>query len=693
MLRISRFHATGATAMIILALFVLLAAACGETPVAEEPVVEETIAPEGQTDTETQEADETETTDDSDETEATASDDDADTVIIDEGEETPTPGGEIETTSWETPHPILGNKDFRQGFAYCTDRQQLIASVYPFLDESAQEELLMDTFLPQGHWALADEDEITTYPYDPVAGIASLEAAGWTEVGPDGIRVNEDGERLSLKFTTTNAQFRITWATVLEQQLRADCGIEIVRTHAPGAWWFGAETGLQVRDFELGAYAWVGEADPGGTSLYACNQIPLPSNNWEGQNVMGWCNEEASRAIFAANNLLNREERVEQYTIVQREFTEDMVSLPLFNRLEGAAATNNLVNFEPNPTTDSNFANIDEWEMEDGGDTVVLGFTQEPASLWLNVESAAVASKAAALLMVRAATSYDYDYQPDALQELPTIENGGTTDEVIEVNEGDTVWTTGLEAVELAPGVEVVNADGEIVTYEGGPLEMRQLTVTFEFVEGLTWEDGVPVTAEDFELSYTIDCDPDSGAVSFTVCDSIADVEFPSDTSYIITYHPGVRWPEYFVSTLGTYSNLFSIGAYPAHRELSDGRVLADVPASEWSTLPEIAENPLSYGPYRLVEWQKGQRMIFEANPYYYKGEPPIKTVVVQFFDETTSAVAQLLTGEVDVLDTETLGAGPELERVLAEGEEGTIQAFPLTSPTWEHIDMNLFLP
>ncbi len=617
------------------------------------------------------------------------------TVVVE-----PEPGEEDAETegeaagAWTTPHPILNDLRVRQALAYCTNRPELIQSVYPFVDEEQQAALLMDTFLPQGHWALAPQDAITVYPFDPDQGQTLLDEAGWTL--PDGaeVRENADGELLALNFTTTNAQFRQTWAAVLEQQLIENCGIQIIRTHAPGSWWFGGSTGLQRRQFELGAYAWVGQADPGGTTLYACNQIPLPTNNWEGQNYMGWCNEEASRAIYAANNTLDREQRIEQFGIVQREFTADMVSLPLFNRLEAAAAVNELTNFDPNPTTDSYVVNIDEWELSDGGDTVVLGFTQEPASLFLLTESAAVANTAASLMKVRTVTSYDYDYQPALLEELPTIENGGTVDEVVEVNEGDTVWlSTAGESAELAPGMEILNAEGELVVYEGGPVEMRQLAVTFEFPEDrpLVWEDGTPVTSADFELAYQVRCDPESGAVTYTTCDSIEDVDFTSDRSYTITYLPGARWSEYFAYSMGVFSNLFTVGAYPAHRELSDGRTLAEVPPSEWQTLPEITESPYSYGPYRLVSWEKGQRMTFEANPYYYE-EVPIQTVIIQFFDDTNQAVAQLLTGNVDVLGTETLGAGPELETVLSASEEGQIQAFLLTSPTWEHIDMNLFI-
>jgi ABC-type transport system substrate-binding protein len=262
------------------------------------------------------------------------------------------------------------------------------------------------------------------------------------------------------------------------------------------------------------------------------------------------------------------------------------------------------------------------------------------------------------------------------------IENGGAVNEQIEVNAGDTVWAASGEAVELAEGVEVVNADGETVAFDGNPITMNQLSVTFEHNPG-TWEDGEPIKQADFELGYSINCDPDSGAVSYLLCESYANVEFIDDNSYTITYLPGAQWPEYFV---------YSLGAYPSHQVLADGRTLADVPAAEWSTLPEIVERPLSSGPYILESWEKGQSMTFTANPNYAGTAPAIQTVVIKFIADTNQAVAQLLTGEVDVLGTETLGAGAEVQTVLDAAAAGDVQAFTIASPTWEHIDFNLFV-
>ena len=589
------------------------------------------------------------------------------------------PTAPIAQGEFTTPHPILSDLKVRQAIAYCTNRPELISSVYPFLSADQQAGLLMDTNVPKGHWAEATTG-ITTYPFDATKGAALLEEAGWKLAEGETVRANAASDPLSLRFTTTTAKARQTWSAVFIQQMAA-CGIQIIPTYAPPSWWFGTSTGLRHRDFEMGGYAWVGEPDPKGQTLYSCNQIPLPSNGWVGQNYMGWCNDTASKAINVANNTLDRTERAKQYAIFQQEFTKDMVSLPLYNRAEVAAASNRVQGFKPSPT-EYYTANIGEWKVKDG-DTVVLGLTQEPSTLWGTIESSASQRIPAYLIGSVGYTKYSYDYQAVDLKQLPKIDNGGATNTDIEVKAGEKVWNTDGEPVDLAPGVKVINAAGETVTYESGTVKMKQLAVTFEYNAGIKWQDGKPLVKADFELARKIDCDPDSGAQDFTICKSTAKVDFLSDTSYTVTYLPGVQWPEYFI---------YSLGAYPAHQVLSDGRKLADVPAKEWQTLAEITEHPLSTGPYVIDSWVKGQSMSFTANPNYYKGAPAIKKVVIKFIADTNQAVAQLLTGEVDVLGPETLNAGAEEETVLKAAAKGEVQATTITGATWEHIDFNLFV-
>lgn len=588
------------------------------------------------------------------------------------------------------PHPALSDLRVRQAIAHCIDRDALIASVYTYVPDDVKASLRMDSFLPKTHWAYSGPYQ--DYEYNVEGAGALLDEAGWTLQEGSNYRVNADGDTLELTLTTTNAQFRQTWAAVVEQQL-AQCGILIIRQHTPASWWFGDTTGLARRDFELGAFAWVGQADPGGRTLYACDQIPLPSNNWEGQNGMGWCNEAASSAIVLANNTLNRDERIAAYNTVQTEFAKDMVSLPLFQRAEAEAWSLNLEGLVTDPT-EYGTASAAGWSLADGGDTIVLGFSQEPASMFTLVESAAVQRQIAQMGVGVANTQYSYDYQAVMQDGLSTIESGLATNEMVTVKAGDIVYAADGSPVELAEGVEVL-VDGEAVAYDGtSELQLPQLTVTYKF-NPYTWSDGTPGSIEDFRLGFQIKCDRQSGATTFNGCDTfgteadtMSNITFSdSALEYTIKYWPGVQDPTYHVAPF----SITDTPVYPSHQVLSDGRNLRDVPAAEWATLPEIAEMPLSMGPFVITEWQKGQSLTLEANPHF-AGGTGAQRIIVLFIPDTNQTVAQLLAGDVDYVEKATLAGGAEVQLVADAHAQGNINFEIIASPTWEHIDMNMFV-
>ncbi len=134
--------------------------------------------------------------------------------------------------------------------------------------------------------------------------MALLEEAGWALASGALYRTNANGDELEPMLTTTDANFRQTWAAVWEEQMKT-CGIHIVRNHMPAEWFFGDGTGLSRREFEIAAFAWATELDFGGLETYtryACDQIPSPTNNWQGQNFSGWCNEVADAALETLTN-------------------------------------------------------------------------------------------------------------------------------------------------------------------------------------------------------------------------------------------------------------------------------------------------------------------------------------------------------------------------------------------------------
>lgn len=315
--------------------------------------------------------------------------------------------------------------------------------------------------------------------------------------------------------------------------------------------------------------------------------------------------------------------------------------------------------------------------------------------MWSLVESAAVQAQIAQMGVGVGNTQYSYDYQPVLQDGLSTVESGLATNEMVAVKAGDTVYGADGNPVALAEGVDVL-VNGEVVTYDGtSDLELPQLVVTYKW-NPYTWSDGTPGSIDDFKLAFQINCDRQSGATEFNNCDSwgteddlMSNISFSEDAlEYTITYWPGVQSPTYYVAPFTISPNN---PIYPSHQVLSDGRNLADVPAAEWATLPEIAEMPLSYGPFVITEWVKGQSLTMDANPYYEAGTGA-QRITVLFIPDTNQAVAQLLSGDVDYVEKATLGGGAEVQLVADAAAQGNINFEIIPSPTWEHIDMNLFV-
>lgn len=77
--------------------------------------------------------------------------------------------------------------------------------------------------------------------------------------------------------------------------------------------------------------------------------------------------------------------------------------------------------------------------------------------------------------------------------------------------------------------------------------------------------------------------------------------------------------------------------------------VLGIVPEHAYG--PEYGRNPIGSGRYVLERWEKGQQVIFTANPKYYGRKPSMERVVVVFMDED-AALAAVQKGEVDIAYT-----------------------------------------
>jgi peptide/nickel transport system substrate-binding protein len=110
--------------------------------------------------------------------------------------------------------------------------------------------------------------------------------------------------------------------------------------------------------------------------------------------------------------------------------------------------------------------------------------------------------------------------------------------------------------------------------------------------------------------------------------------------------------------------------------ELSSAREVQIVPKKyiESVGIEKASQKPIGTGPYRLVEWRRGELMRYEAVDKHWRVTPQFKELVYRFVPEDATRVAMLRTGEADIIelprtlkkDVET--AGFEARRALWPG-------------------------
>ena len=82
--------------------------------------------------------------------------------------------------------------------------------------------------------------------------------------------------------------------------------------------------------------------------------------------------------------------------------------------------------------------------------------------------------------------------------------------------------------------------------------------------------------------------------------------------------------------------------------------------ADNWAMIPPgyfedvgqegFNEHPMGTGPYKFVEWVKGDHITMDANLDYWRGAPKIQTVIFRPIPESATRVAAIQTGEVDMV-------------------------------------------
>lgn len=155
---------------------------------------------------------------------------------------------------------------------------------------------------------------------------------------------------------------------------------------------------------------------------------------------------------------------------------------------------------------------------------------------------------------------------------------------------------------------------------------------TVKLREGITWQDGKPLTAEDVKFSFEY-YQKQAGA-SGRYAHHVSDV--PPFTSADVVDQRTVR---------------LSYKAPAPGFLIMPGADLPILPKHVWERVTDpktqSAELPVGSGPYRLVKIVPDQLYRFEANQNYFKGKPTVGVLELPVVKDPSAAFSALRTGEV----------------------------------------------
>jgi peptide/nickel transport system substrate-binding protein len=187
-------------------------------------------------------------------------------------------------------------------------------------------------------------------------------------------------------------------------------------------------------------------------------------------------------------------------------------------------------------------------------------------------------------------------------------------------------------------------------------------TLTFRIREGVTWHDGVPVTADDVVWSVEMYMNPDLAYANLQYFQFVDRVEKADDRTVAFHFH---------TAHSDALADFLEWEPKPKH-------LLEDVGAAGMRNTA-FNRNPVGNGPFRFVSWTPNQQVVFEANPDFVLGRPNLDRVVFRIIPEQTTELTELLTGRLDMVR----GVQPaEAARVESSGSTRLI-TYPSRSYTY----------
>jgi len=150
--------------------------------------------------------------------------------------------------------------------------------------------------------------------------------------------------------------------------------------------------------------------------------------------------------------------------------------------------------------------------------------------------------------------------------------------------------------------------------------------ITFKLRKGIKWHDGMPLTSADVKFSYELIIDKNVNSPRYSDFEKIAKIETPDKYTVIFKLKE---------ADSSIYYNFAFPYIIPKHIwEKEDRTKLRE---SKYSRMA------IGNGPFKLKEWNNSERVVLEANPFFYGKKPRLAKVI---FDITPSIAVAMVKAE-----------------------------------------------